>query len=128
MRFFSLFKIWELKDEILTLLLALRDQKTPLAGKIFAIASLLYLISPADVITDAIPFFGILDDLLIVPLGTWLAQKQIPKDVLARAQAEAKVYRGKLNTIASIIFTAILVWIVVMVVLVYSLLRLIIEL
>ncbi|WP_333264672.1 MULTISPECIES: hypothetical protein [unclassified Microcoleus] len=51
-----------------------------------------------------------MDDLIIVPLGIWLALKMIPPQVLAecREKAAAEIERGKpINRAAAVVITAI---------------------
>jgi len=78
-----------LKREALTLWVAARDTRTPLATKLMAGAVAAYAFSPIDLIPDFIPVFGLLDDLLIVPLGVWAVMRLIPKPLLADFRAEA---------------------------------------
>jgi len=54
-----------------------------------------YALSPIDLIPDFIPVLGYLDDLIIVPLGIWLALRLIPPEIIAehRATAEAAGHR-----------------------------------
>ena len=56
-----------------------------------------YAFSPIDLIPDAIPILGYLDDLILVPVGIWLVLKMIPENVMAdcRLEAERVVARGK---------------------------------
>ena len=73
-------KAWakRLKRDLLALYLAARDPRTPLAAKLVAGATAAYAFSPIDLIPDFIPVIGLVDDLLIVPLGIWLAVRLIP--------------------------------------------------
>jgi hypothetical protein len=41
-----------------------------------------YALSPIDLIPDFIPVLGYLDDVIIVPLGIWLAIRLIPPSLL----------------------------------------------
>ena len=50
-----------------------------------------YAFSPIDLIPDFIPVLGLLDDLLIVPAGIWLALRMIPPALMAEFRAEAMV-------------------------------------
>lgn len=113
MRFFSLFNIWNLKDELLALILALRNPKTPFASKLFAVASILYLLSPFDIMADVVPFFGILDDLILVPLGAWLTKQNIPDDIMQAAREEAKGYDGFFKKLVWALIIVLLIWIAI---------------
>lgn len=115
--------LWTLKEKLLTYLIALADARTPFTGKLFAVLSIVYLLSPLDVLLDTVPFIGLIDDLLIVPLGIWITSKNIPKDVLMDAEARAKTYKGKLNTIAAFVLAFIVVWILIVLALLYFLVK-----
>ena len=72
---------WMLKKEILILYYGLRDKRTTAVAKLPAILSIIYLLSPVDLIPDFIPFIGYIDDIVIVPLLMNLAIKLLPADV-----------------------------------------------
>ena len=78
-----------LKREALTLWIAARDPRTPLSAKLLAGAVAAYAFSPIDLIPDFIPVLGLLDDLLIVPAGAWLAMRLIPAPLLAEYRQRA---------------------------------------
>ena len=84
-------KAWarNLKRDVVALWIAARDPRTPLAAKIIAGAVAAYALSPIDLIPDFIPVLGYLDDLLIVPLGIWIAVRLIPPPLLAGFRAAA---------------------------------------
>lgn len=42
------------------------DAKTPIQLKLLFIAAILYGVSPMDIITDVIPLFGIIDDIIVI--------------------------------------------------------------
>ncbi|MDN4073315.1 YkvA family protein [Fictibacillus terranigra] len=77
-------KAWarKLKQQLLTLYLACRDNRVPWYAKVFTACVVAYAFSPIDLIPDFIPVLGYLDDVIIVPLGIMLALKMIPEDVL----------------------------------------------
>jgi len=56
-----------------------------------------YALSPIDLIPDAIPVLGYLDDLIPRPLGVALAIRLLPPNVLAehRATAERRLDEGQ---------------------------------
>lgn len=51
-----------------------------------------YALSPIDLIPDFIPLLGYLDDVILLPLGIWLAVRLMPADVLAACRAQALVW------------------------------------
>ena len=61
-------EVIKLKQETYVLALAYNDPRTPLISKILIGITIGYLLSPVDLIPDFIPFLGLVDDLIIVPL------------------------------------------------------------
>jgi uncharacterized membrane protein YkvA (DUF1232 family) len=88
--------------------LASRDPRVPWTVKLLAIAVAGYALSPIDLIPDVIPVLGVLDDLIIVPLGIWLVIALIPEDVMReyRAMASAAAQRP-VSKAAAIIIVAL---------------------
>lgn len=86
-----------LKADVLALWLAARDPRTPLGAKLMAALVATYALSPIDLIPDFIPVLGLLDDLLLVPAGIWLAVRLVPPSLMAefRAQAAAVLRRPR---------------------------------
>ncbi|MFN3890239.1 MAG: YkvA family protein [Beijerinckiaceae bacterium] len=78
-----------LKQEVVAVGIAARDPRTPRVAKFVAIAIVAYAVSPIDLIPDAIPILGQIDDLVLVPLGLWLALRMIPPDALLDARMRA---------------------------------------
>lgn len=84
-------KAWAavLKRDVIALWLATRDARVPLAAKLVAGVVAAYALSPIDLIPDFIPVLGLLDDLILVPAGIWLAVRLIPPLVLDDLRAQA---------------------------------------
>ncbi len=78
-----------LKAELYALYLAYRDPRVPLYARVFAACVVAYAFSPIDLIPDPIPVLGYLDDLVLIPLGVFLAVRMIPEPVLAECREEA---------------------------------------
>ncbi|MBI5230802.1 MAG: DUF1232 domain-containing protein [Coriobacteriales bacterium] len=78
-----------LKAETYALYLVARNPAVPWYAKAIAAAVVAYALSPIDLIPDFVPVLGYLDDLLIVPLGIWLAVRLVPADVMADSRAKA---------------------------------------
>jgi uncharacterized membrane protein YkvA (DUF1232 family) len=102
----------QLKTEVYALYLAYKDPRTPWYARIFAAVVVAYAFSPIDLIPDPIPILGYLDDLVLIPLGVWIALKMIPAEVISESRAKAKevIARGKpVNKVAATII--VLIWI-----------------
>jgi uncharacterized membrane protein YkvA (DUF1232 family) len=86
-----------LKKETYGLYLAARDPRTPWYAKLLVAGIVAYALSPIDLIPDFIPVLGYLDDLVLIPLGIFLALKLIPPQVMAecRARAQTAMRNGK---------------------------------
>jgi len=82
----------QLRVQLLALYKLARHPDTPRLPQWVALAVLAYALSPIDLIPDFIPVLGLLDDLLLVPLGLWLAVRLAPPALwqacLAQARAE----------------------------------------
>ena len=57
------------------------DPRVPLLPKLIIIGVIGYAVSPVDLIPDFIPVLGYLDDLILLPLGIWLAVKLVPSGI-----------------------------------------------
>ena len=79
-----------LKAETYTLYLALRHPRTPWYAKVFVALIVGYVFSPIDPIPDFIPVIGLLDELVVVPIGVIVARKMIPEDVFAECREKAR--------------------------------------
>ncbi len=105
-----------LKRDALALWIAARSPETPLAAKLVAAAVAAYAFSPIDLIPDFIPILGLLDDLIIVPLGIAFALRLMPPDLMERFRAEAEVadHRPSSRRAAAlviVIWLAIILWV-----------------
>ncbi len=100
--------------ETYAIYLACKDPGVPWYAKLIAVSVVAYAFSPVDLIPDFIPVLGLLDDLIILPLGIALVIKLIPENVLAecRARAQVTMNQGRpKNWIAAVII--IVIWFVV---------------
>jgi uncharacterized membrane protein YkvA (DUF1232 family) len=99
-----------LKAESYALYLAYRDPRVPWYARLLAAAVVGYAFCPIDLIPDVVPVLGYLDDLLLVPLGIWLALKLIPPEVMAEAREGARraMAAGKpVNRAAAVVVVSI---------------------
>ena len=79
----------KLKTDIPVLFLALKDSRTPATAKLFAAITVVYALSPIDLIPDFIPVLGYLDDAILLPLLVALTLKFIPGDVFEECRTQA---------------------------------------
>ena len=77
------------KRDVLILYLAARDPRVPWYAKVVAACVAAYAFSPIDLIPDFIPVLGYLDDVIIVPLGIFLAIRLIPPALLEEHRCAA---------------------------------------
>jgi uncharacterized membrane protein YkvA (DUF1232 family) len=83
-----------LRAEATALYHACRDPRSPWLAKALGVAVVAYALSPIDLIPDFIPVLGLLDDLVIVPLGLLAVRALIPGEVLAEHRARAGLVSG----------------------------------
>jgi uncharacterized membrane protein YkvA (DUF1232 family) len=103
----------ELKIQVYALYLAYKDPRVPLSARILAACVVGYALSPIDLIPDVIPVLGLVDDLVIVPLGIVIVRRMIPANVMAECQEKSRLVmeQGKpVTQVAAVIIVAI--WLV----------------
>jgi uncharacterized membrane protein YkvA (DUF1232 family) len=103
-----------LKREVMTLYFVARDTRTPWYARGLAFVVVGYALSPFDLIPDAIPFLGLLDDLILVPAGIWLVLKLVPKHVLKEARVAASQAESKPVSYVAAAFM-ILIWVLALI-------------
>ncbi len=81
-----------MKVQISALYLAIKDPAVPKVAKWLGVAVVAYALSPIDLIPDFIPVIGYLDDLIILPLGIYLAIKLIPEAVWSDCLSKAELH------------------------------------
>jgi uncharacterized membrane protein YkvA (DUF1232 family) len=95
----------QLKSNLSLLAVAACDPRVPWQAKWIAALTVAYALSPIDLIPDFIPVIGLLDDLILLPLGIWAALKLIPPALLTdlRARATAPLQQAKSKVAAGVI-------------------------
>ncbi len=78
-----------LRLETYTLYYAYRNRGTPWYARAWGALVVAYALSPIDLIPDFIPVLGLLDDLVLIPLGVAIAVRLIPKSIYQESKALA---------------------------------------
>lgn len=87
-----------------------RDGRTPLASKAVAWMVLAYALSPVDLIPDFIPVLGLLDDLVLLPLGIWLAVQLAPAALWQDKLRMAQAFEGRLPRLLRGLLLVLALW------------------
>jgi uncharacterized membrane protein YkvA (DUF1232 family) len=61
-----------------------RTREVPLRALVIGAVALLYATNPADVVPDALPFLGSLDDLAVIALATHLIRRDLERYCVAK--------------------------------------------
>lgn len=79
-----------IKADTITLWFCARHPQTPLAAKLLALFLAAYAFSPIDLIPDFIPVLGLLDELILLPLGIALCIKIVPAAIIDECRRQAE--------------------------------------
>ena len=77
------------RRDLIVMLLALKNPATPRRVKYLMALAALYLVSPIDLVPDTIPFFGLVDDAVIVPAAVYGLMHLLPHGVRAESEYQA---------------------------------------
>jgi uncharacterized membrane protein YkvA (DUF1232 family) len=100
----------QLSAQSYALYLAYRHPNTPWYAKVFAALIVGYVFSPIDPIPDFIPGVGLLDEMVVVPIGVLIAAKLIPREVMEECQEKAReVAEGEkpVNRVAAVVVVGV---------------------
>lgn len=78
-----------IKRDVHAVFLASKDPRVPWHAKVLALLVAAYAVSPIDLIPDVIPVLGLLDDMILLPLGIYLVVRLVPPDLMAEFRAQA---------------------------------------
>jgi uncharacterized membrane protein YkvA (DUF1232 family) len=79
----------QLKTEVFALYLAARHPGTPWYAKALIAGIVAYALSPIDLIPDFIPVLGLLDELVLLPIGIVLVLRMVPAEVMEACRTQA---------------------------------------
>jgi uncharacterized membrane protein YkvA (DUF1232 family) len=92
--------------------LAVRDPRTSWPARIVGFIVTAYALSPLDLIPDFIPVLGLVDDVIIIPIGLWIFLKMLPPGLfeecreIAEAASERPRSRAGVLIVMAIWFVA----------------------
>ena len=114
----------QLSAQTYALYLAYRHPKTPWYAKVFAALIVGYVFSPIDPIPDFVPFVGLLDEMVVVPIGVLIAAKMIPREVMEECQEKAREVAEGEKPVSRVAAVAVVsVWLLCVALAVYLTLR-----
>jgi uncharacterized membrane protein YkvA (DUF1232 family) len=87
-----------LKLELFALYLAARHPPTPWYAKFIVAGFVAYAVTPVDLLPDALPLLGWIDDLIFVPIAIALAVRFVPAPVLAECRERARERVASMRT------------------------------
>ena len=110
LRFFVLLRA--LRRDIAVLLFAMLRHDTPRAVKFLFPLTLLYLVSPIDLVPDTIPLLGAVDDMVILPAATEFLVRMLPVQVRAEGEQSVARYGTLILVVASLV---LILWLILLV-------------
>ncbi len=79
-----------LKTDIPAVFIAIQKKETPAAARLTGLLTVVYALSPIDLIPDFIPLLGYLDDIILLPALIALTIRLIPDDIFDKCRKEAE--------------------------------------
>lgn len=109
---FNSLKKWALsiKTNLLALYVASKNKNVSFLAKMFIFFVVAYALSPIDLIPDFIPIIGYLDDLILLPIGIWVAIKLIPNKIWLECKKNAEENETILKYSYGAAITIIIIW------------------
>ncbi len=111
---FRNFDAARLAIRLLALWKLFKHPDTPLVPKLVAVAVLAYAVSPIDLIPDFIPVLGLLDDIILLPLGVALVARLTPTHLWRARLAEAEAGADNLPCLLWGAVAVVLVWLLLL--------------
>ncbi|WP_418318755.1 YkvA family protein [Piscinibacter sakaiensis] len=100
---------------LLALWKLMKHPQTPRGPKLVALVVLLYALSPIDLIPDFIPVLGLLDDIILLPLGIALAVKMTPPGLWQARLREAELSSEKAPRLIWGAVLVVAIWVLLLV-------------
>jgi uncharacterized membrane protein YkvA (DUF1232 family) len=108
---FNAASVQKIGVHLLALWKLFKHPQTPRAAKLVAIAVIAYAVSPIDLIPDFIPVLGLLDELILIPLGVALVVRLTPRPLWEARLREAQASTDALPRLWWGALAVLLVWV-----------------
>jgi uncharacterized membrane protein YkvA (DUF1232 family) len=97
--------------EFIAIWFAFRDRRVRWHVKLFLFLPIAYVVSPLDILTDAVPLWGQIDDIVVLRISYLLIRKIVDPAVLSDSRAQATAFwdAGRSNRM-KFWLTVALVW------------------
>jgi uncharacterized membrane protein YkvA (DUF1232 family) len=89
--------------------LAARDPRTSWPAKLVGFLVTAYALSPLDLVPDFIPVLGLLDDVVLIPLGLWIFLRLLPEGLFEECRARAEAASERPRSLAGVLIV-IAIW------------------
>lgn len=104
-------RLWRFfQAELLVLLSAAVNRRTPMKLRVLLGLALLYFFSPVDLVPDAIPLAGVLDDVVVVPALLAAVLNRLPPGVRAESEAWAERIGKHMPVILLAVSAVLILW------------------
>ena len=90
-----------------------RDFRSRYYVRVLALSIVAYAFSPIDLIPDFIPVIGLLDDLVIIPLGVALIMRLTPPEIIDSARQKAEHVSTQPTSYIAALFIVV-IWLTVL--------------
>ncbi len=117
-KLFAFFNIF--RRDIVTMLIAIKNPRTPLKLKGILALAVIYLVSPVDFLPDAIPLAGIVDDMVVVPAAVYGVMNLLPASVRSDSEAKAAAVFRHVPLVVACVTIFIGLWLLLIVFGIYS--------
>lgn len=114
-------RLWRFfQAELLVLLSAAVNRRTPMKLRVLLGLALLYFFSPVDLVPDAIPLAGVLDDVVVVPALLAAVLNRLPPGVRAESEAWAERIGKHMPVILLAVSAVLILWMAALLWVAYS--------
>lgn len=108
-RVLGLLKVF--RRDLIMMIIAATNKRTPQKVRLLLFLACLYVLSPVDILPDALPFAGAIDDMLIIPAAVYGLRQMLPQTVAEDSDKKAESVMKRGGAIAAIAALIVLFWV-----------------